>query len=523
MEIYWVIIAFIAGAAAQAIRLPTLVGYILSGLVLAALGVTSGDFIVAVGDFGIMMLLFTVGLHIRVQNIIQPEVLGTGGVHLLVSMMMYGALGVAFGIPLSVALMLGLALGFSSTVLTAKTLESRDELDAYHGRVAMGILIIQDVVAIGLLALTGTETPQPWALGLLALPLLRPIIFRILDYTGKEEMILLFGLVLALGIGELFYLSGLSAKLGALLAGVLLADHPQADNLYDKFWALKEVFLVGFFLQVGLVGVPDMTGVLFTLMLLALLPVKAALFFALMLRFNLRARTGFVGSLTLAAYSEFALIVAAAAVEGGLIDETWLTTLALAVALSFAVNAPLNRLVNPLWERLEPRLGPLERDAEHPDHQPRSLGGAHFLVVGMGQVGTAAYDYLVEHGQRPIGLDSDPAKIERHLKMGRRVLFGESQDSELLQNLDLANIHAVILAVPSLPAKIDACDMLRENNFTGQINALVREQDADNLKRLEAAGITASMLPLVQAGRELGELSLHQAQKQLNKAVGGAA
>lgn len=507
MEFYWIGIAFLAGATAQLLNLPTLVGYIAAGLVLALFGVEAGNFIVEVGDVGIMLLLFTVGLHIRLRNVIQKEVLGAGGLHLVFSVIIFTVVGLGVGLSLNAAILLAAALGFSSTVLTAKGLESRGELDAYNGRVAMGILILQDIVAIGLLAATGTETPQIWAVGLLALPLLRPIMFRMLESFAQEEMVLVIGLLLAFGIGEVFELAGVGAKLGALFAGIMLSEHPSAEVLYDKLWALKEVFLIGFFLQVGLAGVPEIENLLLSGLLLILLPIKTVLFFILLVRFDLRSRTAFITSLSLTAYSEFALIVATAAVEADLIPTEWLTTLALTVALSFAINALLGRAGNFLWLNLESYLTPYERqNVEHPDTQPRYLGSTNYLILGMGRVGTAAYDYLVEAGKRPIGLDADPGKIERHLSEGRRVLFGDSQDPELWKNLRMNKIEAVILAIPNVERKVSVSKMLRENGYHNKISALVR--DDEHPEDLLEVGVNSLSLPLTQAGHELAEMSL---------------
>ena len=411
MDLIWIVAAFLSGAAARALQLPTLVGYLLAGLLLAAFGVQSNDAISAVADFGVVMLLFTVGLHINFRSLIQPQVLGVGIIHLALSALLFTLLLLLLELPLPAAVLVAVALGFSSTVLTAKSLDARDELDSYHGRLAIGILILQDVVAILLLAVAGGGAPTWGALGLLVLPLARPLLLRLLYAVGREELLLIYGLLLALGAGWLFELVGLDAKLGALAAGMLLAGDARADELYDKLWALKEIFLVGFFLQVGLAGLPDARGWLVVALLLLLLPLKGFLFFALMLRFRLRARTAFLSSVSLTAYSEFALIVVAGATTAGLLDGQWVVISGLLVAASFALNAPLSRYVNLLWRAAAPRLVPWERDVAHPDHEPRSLGSADYVILGMGTAGTAAYDYLVEEGKRPLGLEADPAQL----------------------------------------------------------------------------------------------------------------
>jgi predicted Kef-type K+ transport protein len=151
--------------------------------------------------------------------------------------------------------MLSVALTFSSTVLAAKILESRRELRAFHGRVAIGVLIVQDLIALVVMSLASGRAPSPWALLVFLLPLLRPLLYRLLDRSGHEELLVLLGLMLALVVGgEGFEAVGLSSELGALAFGVLLAKHPRANELSDSLWSVKEVFLVGFFLQIGIGG-----------------------------------------------------------------------------------------------------------------------------------------------------------------------------------------------------------------------------------------------------------------------------
>ena len=206
MDIVWIGIAFVAGLVANMVRIPTIVGYLIAGLVLSVVGVPDNqELIVAVGDLGVVLLLFTVGLHLRIKSIVQPEVLGVGSVHLAISALVFSGIGLLAGWELMPAIFVGIALGFSSTVLTAKSLEARGDLNAYHGRVAIGVLILQDVVAIGLLAVSGDGQISPLALGLVTLlPLIRPWLIRLLTQSGQEELLLVYGLLLALGMGAIF-------------------------------------------------------------------------------------------------------------------------------------------------------------------------------------------------------------------------------------------------------------------------------------------------------------------------------
>lgn len=504
MVIEMIVIAFSAGLAAYILRLPLLTGYIAAGFALAAGDVTLPDWVDILSDIGIILLLFTVGLHIRLQNIVRPEVWGVGGIHLGISALLFFPLLLVLGLDTFNAGLVAVALGFSSTVLTSKALEDRDELDAYHGRVAMGILVFQDLVAVGLIALAGGSSPNLFAASVVLLVPLRPLLHRALTTMRTDDMQLLFGLAVAFGMAEWFTLIGLGDKLGALVGGILLAGHVNTEALYDRLWSLKEVFIIGFFLKIGLTGLPTFTDALIGLGLVVLLSLKGIGFFYLLLRFRLRARTSFMATLSLVAYSEFALIVAADIPD---LPDRWVIIIALTVGISFVINAVINRYADTLWRRYESQLMALENDGPHPDHLPISIGNANILIFGMGRVGTAAYNYLRERGVRPMGLDSDPARIQMHLAERRRVIYGEAQDPELWSRLPLDNITAVILTIPNLAAKINAIQTAREHGYTGEISVMV--DDTVDEEALKDVGATSLMVPLVLAGYELAEMTLN--------------
>jgi predicted Kef-type K+ transport protein len=468
----WIAGALLLGLAVSRIGLPPLVGFLASGFVFAALGMERTPMLADLAHAGVLLLLFAVGLKLRVKTLLRYEVWGTAISHLLLT----GVIGVAVavaggGLAPGLALALAVSFGFSSTVLAAKVLEANRELRAVHGRVAIGILIVQDVVAVALLAFVNVDTPSPFALLLLLVPFARPGIAWLLARCGHGELLVLFGAALAIGGGEAFAAFGLSAELGALLFGTMLADHKRSQELTTVLWGLKELFLVGFFLNIGFGGPPTWELVADALWLVALLPVKAAIFFLLLIGFGLRARTSFLTAVSLMAYSEFALIVVDVAVGNGLVGSQWVVVTALAVALSFVVAAPVNTFAHELFRSLSPWLERLERDKRHPDDEPISLGRAEILVVGMGRVGAGAYDYLKQQNENIVGIDSDPAKIESNVRDGRRVAYADAEDPSFWQLLNIDRLRAIMLAVPDLQAKVSAARALRRRGYRGLLSA----------------------------------------------------
>jgi predicted Kef-type K+ transport protein len=504
LEAVWIGFAFACGLAVKRIGLPPLIGYLTAGFVISSLPGSiampeHADYVLShVAHLGVLLLLFSVGLKLNLVNLIKPEVIGGGVMHFAISIALI-APGLYFFLDGDVlrVVLLASALAFSSTVLAAKILESKRELRAFHGRVAIGILVVQDLLALVVVSVAGNATPSPWALLVLLLPLLRPVLHRMLDASGHDELQLLFGMLAALVLGGYgFELLGLNAELGALLFGAMLAGHRRAVELSRTLWGLKEFFLVGFFLQIGIDGIPGSDAWVFALVMMVLLPLKGALFFALLVAFKLRARSAFLTSLSLSQYSEFGLIVAS------LVLPEWLVPLALTVALSFIVSAPLNRKAHPLYDKLAPWLIRWERDTRHPDEQPVSLGQADVLVMGMGRTGKAAYDYLQEK-YNVVALDSDPDRVSDNKQAGRSVFFADAEDPGFWQGLDMGAVRSVVLTINDVEAKVIATRNLRASGFDGLIVSHSMHQDEAD--QIMAVGADQTYLTMSEAGVGLAE------------------
>jgi predicted Kef-type K+ transport protein len=504
LEAVWIGFAFSLGLLVRLIGLPPLIGYLLAGFVISAsasdmsLPAAGPSIIHHVAHLGVLLLLFTVGLKLNVRSLVKAEVLGGGTLHFGLSILLtLPAVLFIFDVSWYQALMLAIALAFSSTVLAAKVLESKRELRAFHGRVAIGILIIQDLLALLVMSLASGNTPSAWALLVFALPLLRPVLYKILDMSGHEDLLILFGLLLALVIGgKGFELVGLSSELGALVFGAMLAKHPRAGELSKSLWSIKEFFLVGFFLNIGIDGLPDANAWLFAGVMTLLLPIKALLFFLLLVLFKLRARSAFLTSLSLTNYSEFGLIVASVVLP------EWLVPLALTVAISFVISAPLNRLAHPLYDRLSKRLLKFERNIRHPDEQPVSLGDAEVLIMGMGRTGTSAYNYL-KTSRNIIAMDSDPAKVADHQRAGINIFYADAEDQVFWQGLDFGKVEAVILSMNDVEAKVIAAKKLRLAGFNGFI--VSHSMHNDEARDIIAAGADQTYLTMAEAGVGIAE------------------
>ncbi|WP_376691772.1 cation:proton antiporter domain-containing protein [Wenzhouxiangella sp. EGI_FJ10409] len=523
-EVLCIGLAFFLGLAVRQVGLPPLVGFLAAGFGLNFLGQRfgllpdyTGEVLQHVAHLGVLLLLFTVGLKLKLRQLAQPHVLGGALLHFAITVVIFTtALYFLVDLEREIALLIGIALAFSSTVLAAKILESKRELAAFHGRVAIGILIIQDVLALGVLSIWGGQAPSVWALWILALPLLRPVLHWLLDITGRDELLVLMGMLLALVIGGMgFEAVGLSSEVGALLMGVLLSSHRRAKELSDSLWSLKELFLVGFFLQIGMSGLPTTQDWLFALVLSLALPLKGVLFFFVLAMFRLRARNAFLGALALTAYSEFGLIVAAGVPA---MDE-WLVPLALTVALSFTIAAPLNHLAHRLFERFEGTLCRLETRSAHPDEIPPDLGRVRALVFGMGRTGTAAYDALSPHVRNLVGLDSDPYRVAGHAKSVREVILADAEDTDFWRMVNIESLAVVVLAMDDIEAKLIATRKLRQRGFEGPI--ITHALYSDHVDLIKAAGADRTYLTMHEAGKSMAGHVLDELGLAEHRASGG--
>jgi glutathione-regulated potassium-efflux system ancillary protein KefC len=506
-EILFISVAFVLGYVFIRLGLPPLLGYLAGGFLLATFGYSSSPAIDHLAHIGVILMLFTLGMKIRLRNFLQPEVAVSALSQIVISVVLLSGLffviGMSAGLSTSQTILLSILLGVASTVIAAKGLENKGELDFYHGRLAIGILVMEDIILIGILAFTGLKAPSVWAFSLLLLPFLKPVAVRILRSIKDAELLLLYGIFMALAGAYLFEFFHLSAELGAFCMGLLHSGEEKSQELKEKLWGLREAFLIGFFLQIGLTGAPGWQDLIYAFVLVLFLPIRVGIFFAILTRFRLRARTSFMAAASLASFSEFALITGAVAISVGLLPETLLITLATTVAISFLVGAPVNKKANSIYNRFEDVLLRFESKKDRSDAEPNSIGTANFIIVGMGRTGTAAYEYLVDSGQKVVGFDTDPGVLEENRAKRRRVLYGDANSQSLWENLDLSNVQGVVVSIREEDSKLSVIETLRSRGFEGAISALVEsEEQADTLR---TAGVDTILNPLVQAGSELAE------------------
>ncbi len=506
----WLGIAFLFGLATRTVGLPPMVGFLLAGFMLNMLNVEGGDFLNAVADLGITLLLFSIGLKLKLKSLARPEVWGVASIHMAaVSVVIAGLVLVlsVFGLPLlsevslTQALLIGFALSFSSTVFAVKILDELGAATARHGNIALGVLVVQDIAAVVFIAASVGKVPSVWAIALLAMIPFRFVLFKILERVGHGELLILFGITLALVGANLFELVGIKGDVGALLFGMLLANHRNAGELAKALLGFKELFLVGFFLSVGMTALPGFAEIAIALIFLLFLPVKVAMYYGLFNFFNLRASTSWRTSLNLANYSEFGLIVGALAASAGWLPKEWLAVFAVLLSISIIVSAPLVNVRDRIYQDWRPNLKRFERPNRLEGEEDLDLAHVKAVVFGMGRMGTSAYTAMEpDYEGKIVGVEMDQDKVNQHCENGRHVVSGNATNPDFwTRSPDLIDgLEWVLLTLSSHKANILAATHLREAGYKGHIAAVT--QFRDEVEELVEAGADHTFDIYAEAG-----------------------
>ncbi|MEE4662063.1 MAG: cation:proton antiporter family protein [Halieaceae bacterium] len=486
--------ALACGMLARSFGLPSLLGYLAAGFVLYELGTVPGPMIAELSDLGVTLLLFSIGLKLRPAELLEPKVWGSTLAHMLLTIgLLTPLLLVAssaiqdIDLTLNTAVLIAFALSFSSTVFAIQVLQSRGEMASRHATLSIGVLLIQDVAAVLYIAAATGKLPQPSALLLLLLIPARPLIIRLLKLAGHEELFTLCGLALAIGGADVFELVGIKGDLGALILGAMLAGHKKGKELAKNLLQFKDLFLVGFFVSIGLSGWPyaELAGL--AILLGLLVPLKSPLYFWLMTRLHTPPRTAMLSAAALSNHSEFGLIVIAIATKQGIIGYEWSAALSLSIAVSFIISTGLNQRIHPLYMRFYHRLRRFKSEQLEVDLPDCS--NTRIIVLGMGNIGSGAYETLQQrYGSAVLGVDDNDRKLKSCRARGQRVVGADASDPLFWSQVRLDEVEQVLLALTNHGENMLVGALLRDMGYAGKITAIVRyAEEAADLEKYDIA------------------------------------
>ncbi len=489
-----ILCALACGVVARSLGLPALIGYLAAGFVLYEMGATPGPIVEQLAELGVTLLLFSIGLKLQPRELLEKRVWGTTLVHMLLSVAFFAPLlfvatqmmpGISM--PFDDSLLVAFALSFSSTVFAIQVLQSRGEMSSRHATLTIGVLLLQDVAAVMYIAIATGKVPEPTALLLLLLIPARPLIIKLLSLAGHDELFTLCGLSLAILGADLFELVGVKGDLGALLLGAMLAGHSQGKELAKNLLQFKDLFLVGFFVSIGLAGWPEEELVYVALLIGLLAPLKSPLFFWLMTRFTTAPRTALLSSAALSNYSEFGLIVIAIASKQGLIDGQWSAALSLSIALSFLISTGMNLQVHPFYMKHYQRLRHFKNAQLRVDKL--DCANTRVIVLGMGRIGSGAYDEVRnDYGDLVLGIDDNDLKLQQCQRRHQRVVAADASDPLFWTHVNLDEVEWVLIALTNHRENMLVGKLLREKGYKGRMTAVVRyEDEAKDLEQYDIA------------------------------------
>lgn len=520
-------IATAVGLIATRLRQPLIVAFIAVGIAVGPVGtgwVSADSTIELLARLGIAILLFLVGLRLDLHMIRStgPVALATGLGQVLFTSVIGYLIALALGMDSVTAIYIAVALTFSSTIIIVKLLSDKHELDQLHGRIAVGFLIVQDiVVVVVMIALTafGQDTGDNlatgvgvvllkgvgllggvWLLTRYVLPWLLPQIAR------SQELLVLFGVSYAASVAALSEWLGFSSEVGAFLAGVSLAGTPFRDALGARLVSLRDFLLLFFFLDLGarLEFTDTSQQITEALIFSAFVLIGNPLIvIAIMSAMRYPVRVGFLAGLTVAQISEFSLILAALGLSLGHITNATVSLITVVGLITIGASTYMIMYSHQLYRWLQRWLSVFERTrARAPEHRDTD-NDFDVILFGLGRFGSHLADRLTSAGHRVLGVDFDPHGVNYHTEKGVAAMFGSAEDVHLLEALPLHQARYVISAIPGLDTNLALLHGLRHHRFDGTV-ALTAHTRHD-AEQLRAAGVSTVLEPFSAAAHSTSD------------------
>ncbi|MDP8904339.1 MAG: cation:proton antiporter [Chloroflexota bacterium] len=516
------VIAAVLGALLRRLQQPLVIAFIVVGLLVgpAFLGlVPANEEIELLAQLGVALLLFIVGLKLdlRLISSLGPVALVTGIGQMATTAVVGYLLAALLGFGLVDAVYIAIALTFSSTIIVVKLLSDRREIDQLHGRIALGVLIVQDIaVVVVMIALSAFGRPQGGvdlleALGAVAVSgaafvaaialVALFVLPRLFDsFARTPELLVLSAAAWALSLAAAGDALGFSEEVGAFLAGVSLASSKYREAIGTRLTTLRDFLLLFFFIQLGLsMDFGDAGRQLGVALVLAasVLIGKPLVVMLLMGALRYRRRISFFTGVSLAQISEFSLIFAALGVSLGHIASELLAMLTLVAVITIALSSYLIVAARRLFERLAPLLAVFERRATR-DEEPAEEGLCPSVIVfGLGRFGGRIADHLIGDGYSVLGIDFDPLALGRAERRGVTTMYGDAEDTVLVGRLPLECAEWVVSTSPDAATNVVLLQALRAAGYRGRV-ALTAHTDVA-AKRLEGTGADLLLRPFIDA------------------------
>jgi glutathione-regulated potassium-efflux system ancillary protein KefC len=522
--------AVIAVPLSKALGLGSIIGYLAAGIAIGPWGlglVTNVEDILHFAEFGVVLMLFLVGLELEPKRLwsLRRSIFGWGSSQVMGCAVVLAAVAMVCGVEWRLAVVAALGLALSSTAIALQVLGERNILPTRSGQAAFSILLFQDVAAIPILALlpllgvvsVSNEASAPVEYAQVALKiiaiiagivlggrlLLRPV-FRWIARSRTPEIFTAAALLLVVGISALMLFAGLSMALGAFLAGVLLAESEYRRELETDIEPFKGLLLGLFFIAVGMsidFGVLMQSPGTMALVVLGFLAVKAVVIYTLARHIQLPLQERPVFTLLLAQGGEFAFVVFQAAAGAQVFSASTASLLIGAVAVSMLLSPLLLVAVDRLVPHLARHSGPKMDEISEAQEAP-------VLLAGFGRYGQIIGRMLLAEGIPATVLDHDVEMIEVARNFGYRVHYGDATRLDLLRIAGAATAKVLVVAVDDVDQSLEIVDLAKAHFPT--LTIVARARDVTHWNQLRDRGVA-----LVE--REMFESSLRSARSVLEQ------
>lgn len=521
-------VSAVVGFIAVQLRQPLIVAFIAVGIIVgpAVLGVVStSEQIDLLAHLGIAILLFVVGLKLDLHIIRTMGVVALfTGLGQVVFTSVFGFfIALALGISPIGALYVAVALTFSSTIIIVKLLSDKRELDALHGRIAIGFLIVQDIVVVlAMIGLTAIgQAGETSSMGMEALMVLLKGIFMLLvvallmrfvipgllkRLAYSPELLILFAIawaVLGASAGEAL---GFSQEVGAFLAGISLASTQYRELIGARLVSLRDFLLLFFFISLGAslemetLGAQVWPALVFSVFVLIGNPLIVMVIMGYM---GYRKRTGFLAGLTVAQISEFSLILAALGFNLGHIDQQTVGLITLVGLITISASTYMILYSQPLYEKLAPYMDIFERKVPHREEafdQELPAKPADVIVFGLGRFGMVIAQSLQKKGKSVLAVDFNPELVQKTAQHNVPTRYGDAEDPEFIASLPLTDAKWIVGTMRDRHISMALLKALKEANYQGKVAlAATHQADVDNLK---AMGVDMVLVPYHDAALE---------------------
>jgi glutathione-regulated potassium-efflux system protein KefB len=497
--------AAIAAPLGRTLRMGAVLGYLAAGIVIGpyVLGplyaLTDVGEVLHFGEFGVVMLLFVIGLELRPVRLwaMRSAIFGLGTAQLVATSLVLAAIGLALGLGMAQALFIGLALSLSSTAFALQVLEEKGELTTRHGRLAFAILLFQDLAAIPLIALVplfalgAAEPTMDVKAAVVAIMTILGVIvvgrfllsrlYRIVAATGVREAMTASALLTVVGVALVMEAVGLSAALGSFIAGALLADSEYRHEIEADIAPFEGLLLAVFFIAVGMsidLGVLVSEPVALIAIVLGLVLIKAAILFLLGRWWGLDSKSARRLALVISQGGEFAFVLFGAGALAGVIDRPLSSLLTLAVTLAMAAT-PLLLLADDRYNRAS--------QPEPPEYDTPDGDKGHVIIAGLGRFGQIAARVLRAKQIPFTALDSSVEQVDFLRRFGAQIYYGDAGRLDILRAAGADKARAFVLAIDDVEASLRIAEIVRTNFPDLPIYA--RARDRTHVHRLMDVGV----------------------------------